>query len=107
MEPEVAVQAVEPSVSVLQVVEHLVGVQVVVVILLLQLFDCHDLFSLLGDTVCVKVNEARRFFSSSFWKQLLGFRVLIRSCWYSVSGGEKSYLFGRESETANETASSK
>ena len=80
MEPEVAMQVVEPSVSVLQVVEHLVGVQVVVVILLLQLFDCHDLFSLLGDTVCVKVNEARRFFSSSFWKQLLGFRVLIRSC---------------------------
>ena len=107
MEPEVAMQVVEPSVSVLQVVEHLVGVQVVVVILLLQLFDCHDLFSLLGDTVCVKVNEARRFFSSSFWKQLLGFRVLIRSCWYSVSGGDKSYLFGRESETANKTASSK
>ena len=80
MEPEVAVQAVEPSVSVLQVVEPSVAMQVVVMILLLQLFDCHDLFSLLGDTVCVKVNEARRFFSSSFWKQLLGFRVLIRSC---------------------------
>ena len=107
MEPEVAVQAVEPSVSVLQVVEPSVAMQVVVMILLLQLFDCHDLFSLLGDTVCVKVNEARRFFSSSFWKQLLGFRVLIRSCWYSVSGGDKSYLFGRESETANKTASSK
>ena len=70
VEPEVAVQVVEPSVAVLQVV----------VILLLQLFDdCHDLFSLLGDTVCVKMNEARRFFSSSFWKQLLGVRDVIHS----------------------------
>ena len=58
VEPEVAVQVVEPSVAVLQVV----------VILLLQLFDdCHDLFSLLGDTVCVKMNEARRFFFSFFF----------------------------------------
>ena len=35
VEPEVAVQAVEPSVSVLQVVEPSVAMQVVVVILLL------------------------------------------------------------------------
>ena len=79
MGPRVSL-ASELLVSVLQVVEHSVGVQVVVVILLLQLFDdCHDLFSLLGDTVCVKMNEARRFFSSSFWKQLLGVRDVIHS----------------------------
>ena len=79
MGPRVSL-ASELLVSVLQVVEHSVGVQVVVVILLLQLFDdCHDLFSLLGDTVCVKMNEARRFFSSSFWEQLLGVRDVIHS----------------------------
>ena len=60
-------------------------------------------FSLLGDTVCVKVNEARRFFFFFVLEATSGLpRPYPLVC---VSGGEKSYLFGRESETANETAS--